>query len=76
MAISIKLGEDYPGVFGLDCIRRFVSNFLEIEADYNFRHNKIVITQEDKLYHESNNTCHKVRNEDNFEDRDHSRETF
>ena len=45
--------------FGLDCIKRFASDLLEIETENNFKRNKqMIFIEEDKLYHETNNTCH------------------
>ena len=45
--------------FGLDCIKRFASDLLEIETENNFKRNKqMIFNEEDKLYHETNNTCH------------------
>ena len=45
--------------FGLDCIKRFASDLLEIETENNFKRNKQkLFNEEDKLYHETNNTCH------------------
>ena len=45
--------------FGLDCIKRFASDLLEIETENNFKRNKqMIFNEEDKLYHEVNNTCH------------------
>ena len=45
--------------FGIDCIKRFASDLLKIETENNFNHNKqIIFNKEDKLYHETNNTCH------------------
>ena len=45
--------------FGLGCIKRFASDLLEIETENKFKHNeKMIFTEEDKLYNETNNTCH------------------
>ena len=45
--------------FGLDCIKRFASDLLEIETENYFKRNKqMIFNEEDKLYHETNNTCH------------------
>ena len=45
--------------FGLDCITRFASDLLEVETENNFKHNKqMIFTEKNKLYHETNNTCH------------------
>ena len=45
--------------FGLDCIKRLASDLLEIETENNFKRNKQkIFNEEDKLYHETNNTCH------------------
>ena len=47
--------------FGLDCIKRFASDLLEIETENNFKRNKqIIFNEEDKLYCISNvrDHCH------------------
>ena len=45
--------------FGLDCIKRFASDLLEIETENNFKRNKqMIFNEEDNLDHETNNTCH------------------
>ena len=45
--------------FGLNCIKRFASDLLEIETENNFKRNKqMIFNEEDKLYQETNNTCH------------------
>ena len=44
--------------FGLDCVKRFASDLLEIETENNFKRNKqMIFKEEDKLNHETNNTC-------------------
>ena len=44
--------------FGLDCIKRFARDLLEIETENNIKRNEKMIFNKDKLYHEANNTCH------------------
>ena len=45
--------------FGLDCIKRFACDLLKIETENNFKRNKqMLFNEEDKLYHETDNTCH------------------
>ena len=61
--IPIAVGYTWQGkfkhYFGLGCIKRFDRDLLEIETENNFKHNeKMIFTDEDKLYHETNNTCH------------------
>ena len=61
--IPIAMGYTWQGnfkhYFGLDCIKRFARDLLEIETENNFKHNeKMIFTEEDKLYHETNNICH------------------
>ena len=61
--IPIAVGYTWQGnfkhYFGLGCIKRFARDLLEIETENNFKHNeKMIFTEEDKLYHETNNTCH------------------
>ena len=49
---------NFKHYFGLGCIKRFARDLLEIETENNFKHNeKMIFTEEDKLYHETNNTC-------------------
>ena len=62
--------------FGLDCIKKFARDLLEIETENSFtRNEKIVFNKEDKLYHETNNTCHICSKTCINEVRDHSHET-
>ena len=50
---------NFKHYFGLGCIKRFARDLLEIETENNFKHNeKMIFTEEDKLYQETNNTCH------------------
>ena len=43
--------------FGLDYIKRFASDLLEIEAENNFkRDNQMIFTEKDKLYHNATKT--------------------
>ena len=43
--------------FGIDCIKRFASDLLEIETKNNFKlDEQIIFTEEDK-YHYATNTC-------------------
>ena len=51
--------DNFKHYFGLDCIKWFARNLLEIETENNFKHKeKILFTEEDTLYREANNTCH------------------
>ena len=61
--IPIAVGYTWQGnfkhYFGLGFIKRFARDLLEIETENNFKHNeKMIFTEDDKLYHETNNTCH------------------
>ena len=61
--ISISVGYiwqcNFKYYFGLDCIKRFASDLLETETEKNFKCNEqMIYNEEDKLYHETNNTCH------------------
>ena len=61
--ITISVGYilqcNFKYYFGLDCIKRFASDLLEIETENNFKRNKqIIFNEEDKLNHETNSTCH------------------
>ena len=44
--------------FGLDCIKRFNRDLLEIETENNFKLNKPMIFTEGRQYHNATNTCH------------------
>ena len=61
--IPIAVGYTWQGnfkhYFGLGCIKKFARDLLEMETENNFKLNeKMIFTEEDKLYHETNNTCH------------------
>ena len=78
--IPIAVGYTWQGnfkhYFGLDCIKGFASDLLEIETENNFKHNeKMIFTEEDKLYHEFNNTCHICSKTCINKVRDHCHET-
>ena len=50
---------NFKHYFGLGCIKSFARDLLETETENNFKRNKqMIFTEEDKLYHETNNTCH------------------
>ena len=67
---------NFKHYFGLACIKRFARDLLEIETENNFKHNeKMIFTEEDKLYHETNNTCHICRKTYINKVRDHCHET-
>ena len=62
--------------FRLDCIKRFASDLLEIETENNFKRNKqMIFNEEDKLYYETNNTCHICSKTCINKVRDHCHET-
>ena len=78
--IPIAVGYTWQGNFkhylGLGCIKRFATYLLEIETENNFKHNeKKIFTEEDKLYHETNNTCHICSKTCINKVRDHCHET-
>ena len=53
------IADHIPLSVGLECIKRLASVLLEIETEHNFKRNKqMIFNEEDKLYHETNNTCH------------------
>ena len=61
--ISISVGYIWQGIFkyyfDLDCIKRFASGPIERETENNFKRNKeMIFIEEDKLYHETDNTYH------------------
>ena len=50
---------NFKHYFGLDCIERFATDLLEIETENNFKCNeKVIFNKDDKLYHETKNTCY------------------
>ena len=56
-------------------MKRFASDQLTIDDEHNFKYNKrMIITEEDELYHEANITCH-ICNKMYEKVRGHSRET-
>ena len=61
--------------FGLDCIKRFARDLLEIETENNFKRNKQMIINNDKVYHNATNTCYICGNTFINKVRDHSHET-
>ena len=78
--IPIAVGYTWQGnfkhYFGLGCIKRFARDLLEIETENNFKHNeKMIFTEEDKLYHDTNNTGHICRKTSINKVRDHCHET-
>ena len=67
---------NFKHYFGLGCIKRFDGDLLEIETENNFKHNeKMIFTEEDKLYHETKNTCHICSKTCINKVRDHCHET-
>ena len=77
--IPISIGYIFQGnfkyFFGLDCIKRFARDLLEIETENNFQLNKPMIFNKDELYHETNNTSHLCNKTCINEVRDHCHET-
>ena len=50
---------NFKHYFVLDFIKRFASDLLEIETENNFKRNKqMIFNGEDKLFLDTNNTCH------------------
>ena len=44
---------------GLYCLKRFATFTIDIETEHNFEYIKqLIFTEEDKLYHDTKNTCH------------------
>ena len=67
---------NFKHYFGLGCIKRFARDLLEIETENNFKNNeKMIFTEEDKLYHETNNTYHICSKTCIKKVRDHCHET-
>ena len=74
IAVGYTWQVNFKHYFGLSCIKRFARDLLEIETENNFKHNeKMIIT--DKLYHETNNTCHICSKTCINKVRDHCHET-
>ena len=76
----INVGYLWQGIFKyyfhLHYIKRFVSDLLEIETENNFHCNKqMIFNEEDKLYNETNNTCHICSKTCIYKVRDHCHET-
>ena len=62
--------------FGLDCIKRVASDLLEVQNENTFKRNKqMIFNEQDKLYHETNNTCHICSKICINKAKDHSHET-
>ena len=58
ITVSYTWQGNFKHYFGLGCIKRFARDLLEIETENNFKHNeKMIFTEEDNLYHETNKTC-------------------
>ena len=66
---------NFKHYFGLGCIKRFAGDLLEIETENNFKRSEKMIFTEDKLYHETNNTCHICSKTCSNKVRDHCHET-
>ena len=76
IAVCYTWQGNFKHYFGLGCIKRFARDLLEIETENNFKHNeKMIFTEEDKLYHETNNTCHICSKTCINKVRDHCHET-
>ena len=78
--IPISVGNICQGnfkyYFGLDCIKRFARDLLEVETENNFESNrKMIFNEEDKLHHETNNTCNICSKTCINKVRDHCHET-
>ena len=59
IAVGYTWQSNFKHYFGLGCIKRFGRDLLEIETENNFKNNeKMIFTEEDKFYHETNNTCY------------------
>ena len=61
--IPISVGYIWQGnfkyYFGLDCLKRFDRDLLEIETGNNIKRNeKMIFKKKDKVYHEANDPCH------------------
>ena len=73
IAVGCTWQGNFKHYFGLGCIERVAR---EIETENNFKHNeKMIFTEEDKIYHEINNTCHICSKTCFDKVRDHCHET-
>ena len=62
ISISYIWQSNFKYYFDLDCIKIFARDLLEKETENYLKHNeKMIFTEEDELYHETNNTCHICR---------------
>ena len=62
--------------FGPDCIKDYVRNLLETETKHSIKINKaMIITEEDKLYHDANDICHICNKKCVNKVRDHCHQT-
>ena len=69
------LNGNFKYYFGLDCLKRFATDTKDIETQHKFENNKqMIFTEEDKLYYDTNNTCHILQKRIN-KVRDHCHET-
>ena len=58
-AVGYTWQGNFKHYFGLGFMKRFARDLLEKETENNFKHiEKMIFTEEDKLYHKKNNTCH------------------
>ena len=73
--MGYKWQGNFKHYFCLGFIKRFARDLLEIETENNFKHNEKIIFIEDKLYHETNNTCHICSKTCINKVRDHCHET-
>ena len=76
IAVGISFNGSYKSYFGLNCIKDYVKDLLEIETENNFKLNiPMTFNKEDHLYHEDNNTCHICNKPCINKVRDHCHET-
>ena len=77
--ISISVGyiwqDNFKYYFGLDYIKRFARDLLEIETENNFKRDEEIFTEEEKLYHNATNTFHICSKTCINKVRDHCHET-
>ena len=58
------------------CLKRYASGLLTSETEHNSKlNNQMTFTEEDRLYHDANNTCHKCNESCIIKVTDHCHET-
>ena len=76
IAVGYIWQSNFKHYIGLDCLKSFARDLLEIETENNFKRNKqMIFTEKHKLYHNATNTCHICNKPCINQVRDHCHET-